>query len=405
MSNEITTTATTSVALASSAENVSAIVRDTPGNFSRNQLSYTRCLMAGEKLIEEIREKGMSDELDQLAAKYIEKTRRTIKDMNERRSPLTKLFDQMRKEFTELENSIDPTRDGTVPFRIQQLRNRFAAERRQQEEARRRAEEIRRQAELARTRYRAECTDDFKARFNELVDTHINHLTSLERSLTLQNYDTVLDAVTAFAVDLAPGWTPQPSLHVPLNITDDESAAIRSEILQELMPRFAEQYRAEIGDYRQDILDRLPSRKAELERASKAEAAEAARIKTDMEQRHAAVFARMEAQRAARLQEDVRKTQAAMAGTEAANLFDLARATAPAYQPKAKVSKRISVTAPSGYMQVLAMWWAKEGCNLTKDELDKVFKKQITFCEKVANKEGEFINDPGVEYVDEVKAQ
>ena len=65
---------------------------------------------------------------------------------------------------------------------------------------------------------------------------------------------------------------------------------------------------------------------------------------------------------------------------------------------------KIDVTAPSGYMQVMSMWWAKEGCNLSKEELDKVFKKQIAFCEKVANKSGEFINDPGIRYVEDVKA-
>ena len=34
-----------------------------------------------------------------------------------------------------------------------------------------------------------------------------------------------------------------------------------------------------------------------------------------------------------------------------------------------------------------------------------MFKKQITFCEKLANKEDIFVNDESVEYVDEVKAK
>lgn len=56
-------------------------------------------------------------------------------------------------------------------------------------------------------------------------------------------------------------------------------------------------------------------------------------------------------------------------------------------------------------MQILSMWWAKEGCRMTDGELSKIFKKQITFCEKLANKEGEFISDESVQYIDDVKAQ
>ncbi len=56
-------------------------------------------------------------------------------------------------------------------------------------------------------------------------------------------------------------------------------------------------------------------------------------------------------------------------------------------------------------MQVLMMWWAKEGSRMTDEELAKIFKKQISFCEKVANKDGEFISDGSVVYVDDVKAQ
>ena len=34
-----------------------------------------------------------------------------------------------------------------------------------------------------------------------------------------------------------------------------------------------------------------------------------------------------------------------------------------------------------------------------------MFKKQITFCEKLANKEDIFVRNDSVEYVDEVKAK
>lgn len=405
MSTEVTTTTSTAVAIASSAENVGVIVRSTPENYNKNQLSSGRCRIAGEQLLDLIKTRGMSDEVDQKVAKYLEKTRRTVKEMNERRAPVTKLFDQVRKEFTTLENEIDPSKAGTVPYQLQQYRNQYAAKKREQEEARRRAEEAQRQAEMARTKYRTDCIDDYKFKFNDLINTRINELTTLDKSVTLENYQAVYDTVSAFAVELPADWCPASSVRQPYNLTVEEARKICGEAMRGLLGQFAEQYKSEIGDYRQDILDKLPSKKAGLERMAKANADEAARIKAEMAKREAAEAARKEAERIAREQEEAKKAEAVKANSEAVNLFNLAQATTPAYQPKTKVSKKIKITAPSGYMQVLAMWWAKEGCNLSKDELDKVFKKMITFCEKLANKEDELINDPGIEYVDEVKAQ
>lgn len=396
---------TTALAIASSAENVGAIVRNTPESYRKNQLSHDNCLKACAQLLADIKENGMTDELDQTAAKYLEKTRKTVKAMNELRSPVTKLFDRVRAEFTMLENEIDPSKSGTVPYQLQQLRNQYAEQKRKEEEARRRAEEAKRQAELAREQYRNACEEDYKVKFNELVVSRINELTELNSNVTLENYGAVLDTVTGYAVELPADWCPPSSVRMPLNLSPDENRKIRADVMQKLIKQFSEQYKSEVGDYRQDILDKLPSKKTELERAAKASAEEAARIQQEIKQREAAELARKEQERIAREQEEAKKAEVQKANAEAANLFDMAQVTTQAYQPKAKVTKRIRIVSQNGYMQVLMMWWAKEGCKLSDEELAKTFKKQITFCEKLANKEGELISDRSVEYYDDVKAQ
>lgn len=118
-------------------ENIATIVQAGPQSYQTNALSCQRCAEAGQQLLDEIERKGMSDELDRRLASYIEKTRKTVKVMNERRSPVTKLFDQVRSEFTLLENAIDPTKKDTVPYRISQYRNAYAAKKREEEERRR----------------------------------------------------------------------------------------------------------------------------------------------------------------------------------------------------------------------------------------------------------------------------
>lgn len=405
MSNEVIQPTTTALAIAASADNVDAIVRNTPESFRKNQLSHDNCLRACENLLVQIKEKGMTDELDKTAATYLERTRRTVKAMTELRSPVTKLFDQVRKEFTALENDIDPTKAGTIPYQLQQFRNMYAAKKREEEEAKRRAEEAKRQADMAREQYRNACEDDYRQKFNDLIVTRINELTDLNTSVNLDNYKAVYDTVAGYAVELPADWCPPSSVRMPFNLTPDESRNIRGDVMRRLIGQFAEQYRSEIGDYRQEILDKLPSKKSELERAAKASEEEAKRIAEEIKKRDAAELARKEAERVAHEQEEAKKKEVQKAGAEAASLFDLTQATAQTYQPKTKVTKKIRILNPNGYMQVLMMWWAKEGSRMTDEELAKIFKKQISFCEKVANKDGEFINDGSVVYVNDVKAQ
>ena len=88
--------------------------------------------------------------------------------MNERRSPVTKLFDQVRSEFTMLENTIDPTKKDTVPYRITQYRNTYAAKKREEEERRRQAELAAQELIKAKESYRAAVEEDYRRSFNNL---------------------------------------------------------------------------------------------------------------------------------------------------------------------------------------------------------------------------------------------
>ncbi|MDE7442139.1 MAG: hypothetical protein K2M69_08240 [Muribaculaceae bacterium] len=396
---------TTALAIASSADNVAMIVRSTPEAYEKSLKSHDNCLAHCSSLLETILETGMTDELDQKAAQYIERSKNTVKQMKERRQPVTKLFDQVRKEFTTLENEVDPTAKDTVPYRLQQLRNEYAARKREEAERKRREEEARQQAEISRRKYREDCDEDYRKQFDNLIETKINELTSLNSTLTTENYQEVKDTLESYPVTLSDGFCLPSGARMPNNLTPDEKKRIRQESFESLMEQFREQHKAEIGDYRDELIERLPSRFAELERASRASAEEAERIKAEMQKREMEEASRQEAERIAREQEAKSKAEMQKANNEAADLFGLAQAGTQDYQPKVKVSKKIRLLNQEGFMQVLMMWWAKEGVRLSVEELEKAFKKQITFCEKLANKEGEFIKHSGVQYLDDVKAK
>ena len=388
-------------------ENMNEIIQAAPKSYELNRISRDNCVNFGQNILHTIQQQGMNDDLDRQAASFIEKARRTVKAMNERRSPVTKLFDQVRTAFTAIENEIDPAKSGTIGYQLQEFRNQYAAKKRAEEERRLREEMVRRQAEEAARKFRMDVEDDLKQQFQRLVNDVITQITTADNGLTLENYDNTLALLksTKAYVDkgLPSEWFAKLRTFVRIP-TGVNAAEIETEIKQKLHKQFIEQYMAEVGDTLDYTIDRLPSKKANLEKIAKANAEEAARMKAEMEARQKAEAERIEKERAEREAEEKRKAELERKTAEMTSLFD-GQAAASTYQPKTKVTKKITLLNPEGIMPVISLWWSKEGCTLSVGELAKMFKKQIAFCEKLANKDGVFVNDESVEYVDEVKAK
>lgn len=387
-------------------ENIETIVSAAPQSYQENKVSRERCISAGQKLLDVVSQQGMTDELDQQIATYIEKSRKTVKKMNELRSPVTKLFDDIRKEFTGMENDIDPTKAGTIPYQLQQVRNKYAAKKREEEERHRCEEMARQQAEQARKQLRQDVEDDFNNQFTAMLNASINALTNLDNSVTLANYDEIAKKVSEYAVNLSEDflYNLHITIRIPAGITVDEVRNVEIETKEMLAKKFTEMYSCEMQDNKDYILDRLPSKKANLERIEKANAEEAARIKAEMEERIRKEAAAKEEERKRKEEEERVKAEMERKSSEMEGLFDM-QAVVQGYAPKVKVTQKIELLNPDGIMAILGTWWSKEGCTLTVEELTKMFKKQITFCEKLANKDGIYIEDEGVNYVEDVKAR
>ena len=391
-------------------ENVQMIVTSAPQVYDKNALSSQKCSDVGKQLLETIKQHGMTDQLDQECAAYLEKTKKTLKVMNDRRSPFTKLFDQIRSEFTSMENTIDPSKKDSIPFQIQQARNAFAAKKRAEEEAKRQEELRKQQREMAIAKYRQDVEDDYRKQFDNLVTRDINFLSTLNQNLTMDNYTSTLTQVKAVETNLLDSWftSLQSYAHKPYELNDGDAIIIRQEILHRIAPDLKAQYKAEIGEYKDTVLDNLPSKYRELERMAKANAEEQARLKAELEAKEAAELRRLDEERKKKEQEAQAAKQMQQQATEMGNLFDQTQIATPAgYQPKTSVKLRVTPLNAQGVLDILSMWWSKEGQFTPVDELIKMFKKQVTFVEKLANdKEGkELINTPNVRYEEEVKAK
>ena len=390
-------------------ESVELIASSAPVAYNENQVSRQRCVAAGEEILSEIQHEGMTDELDQRAAAYIEKARRTVAKMNDKRAPVTKLFDEIRRQFTTMEADVDPSKKDSVPYRLQQLRNEYAAKKRAEEERRRRAAIIEQQKQASISKYRTDVEEDYRRVFNGILNNSLNSLTAINQKITLDNFDESEKQINAFSSELpeANFSASRSMVLLPTNVPADELAKIRQQVLDKLLPKFREQYDSDIVDRKLELATILPSKKQELERAAKASAEEAERIKREMAEREAAEAAAKERERQEREAKEAAAAQMQQQQNEMAALFDGASASVQTYQPKTSVKKKISILNSEGFLPVLMMWWQEEGCTLSVEELSKTFKKQLTFCEKLANaKDGaRFIEDESVCYEDEVKAK
>jgi len=390
-------------------ENVKTIAEIGPAAIEENIISHDRCLDAGRSLLGRIQQEGMNDQLDQDIAHYIEKAKKTVKKMNDKRTPVTKLFDTIRSSFTALEADINPTSKGSIPAELQEHRNRYAAAKREELLRKQREEAARQAKQQAIQRYMLDLEQNFLLQLNEYIVNMINNMTAVMDKLSLGNYQQSVDTISNIAVNLPEGWIDKlkGSVMIPGALTQDERKGIESEIKEKIRQRCYDQYTTEIGDYRAELLDRMPSKKVELQRIAKANEEEAARLKAELEARE-----REEAElkeRKLREAEAAQKASQELAAKkqEMDNLFGQAQATVTSYQPKTQVKKQINVLNPEGFMEVVGMWWSQYGCTLSIEELSKVFSKQLTFCNKLANDKDNpiTIESEHIEYIDEIKAK
>lgn len=390
-------------------EDMALIMSQAPESYSANEFSSRRCCEYGQVLLERIEAEGMSDELDAQCAQYVEKSRKTLTVMNGRRSPVTKLFDMIRSGYTSMENSVDPSKSGSIPYRIQQARNAYVAAKRRQAEEQRRQEQQRQLIQQARTLYRADLEADLSCQLSRLITVQLGQLQKASAALTLDNFEVVAQQIRQFPTELDHGWFAEyrAQVAVPVELTVQECESLQGEVVRAKSAGLCEHYRQSVGEYRDTLTDNLPAKRRELEAIATADRAGRESRAAALAAAEQAELSRLEAERRQKEMEAaaVEATKAEAAQME--GLFAGAAMAAAAYEPKARVKYRLRAEDADGIYEVVAMWWAREGRSLSVEELSKIFRRQITFCERLANAKDspEFIRSGHLVYEEEVKAR
>ena len=393
-------------------EEFNQIMQSAPATLQRNQASVSACNQTGQALLDTIEAEGgiSSDELDATVSEYLEKTKITVENMTKRRKPLTQLLATVSKSFTSLESAIDIKSVTTIPYKLQQARNKYAAKK--LEEQKKREEEPRRiqLVENEKAQYKADITLLLDTTYANYVSRHIKALSGMYDHATLASYNDVCRQIKEANVTF--NWTDFANNVKDTFQTFYMDAATRTGIKNELASikkvEYTKRYSFELEDLKQSLIDRLPSLQKQLEEQEelrRTNAVEAARQEEQRRKEQQEQLRKQEEERKRREAEAKAKAEAEKAAAEVQAAFDFSAASMPSTPTKAKVKKKIQITNPQGFLQVYQMWFTREGINMSMEDLEKVHKKMITYCEKVVNKDGEEIKSAFVKYIDDVTAK
>lgn len=393
-------------------EEFNSIMQTAPGILQRNQASVSACNNAGQALLDTIEAAGgiTSDELDTEISEYLTKAKITVENMNKRRKPLTQLLAYVSKSFTTLEGEIDIKSSVTIPFKLQQARNKYAAKKIEEQKKREEAARRIQLAEQEKAQYKADITLLLENTYANYVSRHINALNGMYDHATLATYNDACRQIKETNTSF--NWT-----DFAKNVKDTfqtfyMDAATRTGIKNELASikkvEFAKRYSFELDDLKQSLIDRIPSLRKQLEEQEELRRTNAEEADRQVEQRKKEQqdqLRKMDEERKRQEAEAKAKADAEKAAAEVQAAFDFSAASMSPTPTKAKVKKKIQVTNPQGFLQVYQMWFTREGINMSMEDLEKVHKKMISYCEKVVNKDGEQIQSAFVKYVDDVTAK
>ena len=391
-------------------DEVKNILSSFPDIIGRNTSSVKKCNEAGQTLLDTIEGEGMNEAIDQAAADYLKKVSVTIKNMDERRKPITQIFDRVRSFFTSQEKEIDPKDSTTIPGKLVAKRNEYAKFKYEEEQKRKKEAEQRARIETEKANYQQTIENSLLSYFNQYLSSKVSELQGIFSNLTHENFDREVIGITVFQTDYPKSHFDKFSADsATYYISQETKKEIRRNILEGKYEQYAQQYKAKLLNVKQDLTDRIPSKRkelAELELLRLANAEAAAKAEEVRKQREAAETAKqMEEIKKA---EEAAKQEAAMKAQQSSigSLFAGAAASIAPPPTNAKVKEKIIVLHQQGYLEVFQMWWINEGQTLPVEELEKIFKKMITYSEKQANsKEQKHIESQFISYEADVKAK
>lgn len=432
------TTTSTNLELIQTSE-IQAIAQSAPVALAANQSSVEKAKAVGLQLLE-LSKQGMTPELDAKINDYLVKVNTTIKNMKEKREPLTQFLTKIQRTFTGLENELDRATNGSIPAQLQEARNNFA---KYVAEENRKAEEkarLEREKAIERVSIKSQIVSQMRVQYEKILNGMLTMLTDTFNDLSLDSFEEGAQKIKNHPIHLF-NFIPDASFYPSYKLhTEQEVKDIFPEATQGLYETYKEEYKTLIEEKKATLIEQLSGKRSALEEAEQArlEAIEAKRkaeelakaAKSEAEKKAAqeaaerAEKARQEEERLAKEEqerqeaakakalleekerEEKAKQEAAMkaAAQTAEATFDASVNAAPTIEHAAQVRTGYIIEAktPHAYLLIFQFYFEKEGSKLALDKLEKKSLAQMkAFCEKEAIKTGTKIESPFIVYHDD----
>ncbi|MBV5329775.1 MAG: hypothetical protein JZU65_19465 [Chlorobium sp.] len=384
------------------------IVQTAPAIFIDNKTRHDKAITYGENLLNKVEEVGMNEEMDTLLADYQAKIRVTYKTIYEARRPFTQIVDQVKKEFTSLEADIDPAGKNNIFFNIQRVRDIYVTEKVKAQKAKE-AEALRLQnIEREKIEIAKQVEIAINQAFGEYILKLKTTLNSLFEGMTLATLQADQEALTATQLSLPREiFDSFTARHFFVNfITPEEvNEIIKQTKSEDLFDDLNAVCQIDLKEYKRELIEKIPSKKKELEAIASASQEEAERLQKEADDRKFAEAQRLETEAAQKVTESNQEAEVTAAGKTLESTI-ATQAELFTEAPKTKDGYQIEVLNKAGYGLIFQFWFEKEGRNLDSEKIEKKTIGQMKkFCEDLAIKNDEKIVSPLLKYVETYKAK
>lgn len=441
------------------------LFRTAPEVLKENQAKTQKALIVGNDILKQWQSAwAMEDEdaklralatVDERSNNYLVNCGNALKFQKDTRAAITQMMDNFKSFFTQAENDIDKYKPNTVPSKVQNNRDTYVQEAHKiSERKRKEAERIAAKAKEA-IEIKAHIELRLSDQYNDYLLQRKQSYTNSFNAITLADYEEKCQKLKALKPQFAFAPT-QLCIIMVLHHNNEEIAAFTEEIRSQKQAELSNNFTAEIQLLIGDLIEKLPSKKAELdeekrladeaadlaeknrlaeiERQNKINAANAEekerlekeaeaqrkldadkekqlleqQQKADLEkkEREDADQQRLKEEAAAATENDSQKIEVSKQGAQTMVMFEqeatLAETT-PA--PDTRQGFDLVVLHPVGFTQIFAVWFEKIGKDLPIDKIGNTKLDQMkAWAEKEAHKNGFKIESKFLKYEPTFKA-
>ncbi|MDD4495875.1 MAG: hypothetical protein PHV32_16315 [Eubacteriales bacterium] len=398
------TTQNTALQVLPNISEIQKIIGDAPKTLVANITSRDRALKAADELIAAHKNVGMTPQLDGQMASYVEKGKKTLTALNEKRKPFTQMMDELKKKFTGCESDIK----GKIE-EVQKLRDDYAAELIKQRQEQERQAALKAAKEKEHIFLVQQVKDKVVIAFYDFVAKKKEEASNFFNSITLETYEAKSTALETSPLSFTPAQLK--SLQINLTAehhTPEEIQTLIDSILDDdnVHLHYASEYESAMSIHKQNLIDRLPSLKKELEALAVAGEQEKARIQQEQARRQQQEQEKAKAEAESLAQEQALKNKAEAAQAEAASSMDIMFSTASSPAPRVKESIEIVIKNNAAYALLFQYWFERKGKEMDQPAIERMTIERIRkFCEDYISKTGEVIESPYLEIKEKYKAK